>query len=115
MEDTNAATSDNVFKQLATTDSTDLTNETPPSPQVVDFLHALASTTRPEDVHHQQGTDVTQVNPGNHQHNGLDSYQILYGAGIVLPADPTGSSTTAQLAASIVALNAIARGFLGAS
>jgi hypothetical protein len=105
----------NVFQQLATTDATDLTSQAPPPPNVVDFLHALADTTRPEGVHHALGTDVTNATPGNHQHNGLDSYQLLYGTGVTLPADLVGTPTSAQIVASVNALNAIMRTYLGSA
>lgn len=110
-----SAPSNDIFKQLANANTEDLTNETPPTPATVDFLHALADTTRPESVHHTIGTDVTQTSPGNHQHNGLDSYQILYGAGVVLPADLTAGATGAQIAASVNAINAVLRQYLGAT
>ena len=103
---------DDIFKQLASGDSTKVDGQSPPSEAVSDWLHGRASTTRPEDLHHTIGFGPSQSSPGSHQHNGKDSKQILDGANVTL-SDITAAATGTQIAAAVNAINAVFRAYFG--
>lgn len=54
-----------------------------PSPEEVERLHQNADTdARKEAIHHTLGTSENQASPGNHNHRGGDSVQLLGGVSI---------------------------------
>lgn len=109
-----ATDSNNIFEQLSKADDAAIEGVSPPSEKMVDFLHARASTTRPEDIHHPVGTGAGQVSPGRHQHNGKDSLFILDGANVTLN-DITIAATGAQIATAVNAINAVFRAYFGSN
>lgn len=103
-----------IFSQLSSADTSQLQGEQPPSEAVVDFLHARASTTRPEDIHHFIGTGDADSAAGSHQHNGKDSKLILQNANVVL-TDITATATGSQIATAVNAINAVFRNYFGSN
>ena len=103
---------DNIFKQLAGSDSTEVEGQPPPTEAISDWLHGRASTTRPEDVHHRIGFGATDASPGSHQHDGKTSKFILDGANVTL-TDITAASTPAQVATAMNNINAVFRTYFG--
>lgn len=63
----------------------DLTQkDRPPTAEEVDKLHTHADTdSRKESIHHTLGQGETQGSPGNHNHRGGDSVQLLSGVTII--------------------------------
>ena len=103
---------DDIFKQLASGDSTKVDGQAPPSEAVSDWLHGRASTTRPEDLHHRIGFGTTEASSGSHQHDGKSSKFILDGANVTL-TDITAAATGSQIAAAVNAINAVFRTYFG--
>lgn len=56
----------------------DTTAETPPSPSYVTWLHLMAPTNDPKDVHHRIGTNPWDAASGAHKHLGTDGSVQLF-------------------------------------
>ena len=69
-----------------------------PSPEEVERLHQNADTdARKEAIHHTLGASENQASPGNHNHRGGDSVQLLGGVSITHGLLPTGQRLCAAL------------------
>lgn len=67
-----------------------------PNPDQVNEFHRYDdSDNAPESHHHTIGTDPNQASPGDHRHNGKDSY-LLYG-GITVTGSRGGNAALASL------------------
>lgn len=91
-----------ILDELSNLDDESLEGKAPPSAKVVEWLHANASTREVNDIHHRTGTNEADASPGNHTHNGRDSYALFDSDAI--PADLAGAATLAQ---TITAVNSI--------
>lgn len=106
-------TGGNLIQQLASISTESLEGAPPPSDAFVAWLHAQASTSKPQDLHHTQGFTEFTVSPGNHRHNGKDSLTIIPTGEYPL-TDLSASPVTSDIVAAVNALNKLARTYLGA-
>ena len=88
--------------ELSNLDESKLEGLAPPSSKLVEWFHGNASTREANDVHRRIGTGDADASPGNHTHNGRDSYALFDSDDV--PADLAPSATLAQ---TITAVNAI--------
>lgn len=77
----------------------------PPTAEDVVKLHTNADTdTRKESIHHTLGSSSTQAAPGDHNHRGGDSVQLL--GGITLTGSRGGNIALLSVIQALVALGA---------
>jgi hypothetical protein len=65
----------------------DTTAEAPPAPSYITWLHTLAPTNSPNDVHHRLGTNPWDATPGPHQHLGTDGSVALFDEDEIVTGD----------------------------
>ena len=104
----NLASMASIFEDLGKADGKGLEANTPPSEKIIDWLHARASTTARNDLHHRIGDGPTDAASGDHTHNGVDSKPLFTAAQVSL-TDLGASPTTADIRAAVNALNAAFR------
>lgn len=78
-----------------------------PSRKIIDWFHQQVSTQNDSDVHHPLGFGPGEASRGDHTHDGKNS-KPLWGDDVELH-DVTVSSTAAQIADAINAINAALR------
>lgn len=77
----------------------------PPAPEEVEQFHTNADTdARPESVHHTLGGSSNQAAPGDHNHRGGNSVQLL--AGVTLTGSRGGNIALLSVIQALVALGA---------
>lgn len=91
---------------MADGDSVDLTKkDRPPTAEEVEKLHTFADTDgRKEAIHHTLGVGSNQASPGDHNHRGGDSLQLL--TGITLTGSRGGNIALLSVIQALVALGA---------
>lgn len=99
----------NLFDSLSSDDGSSVDGKTPPPPKVVDWFHGKASTEEPSDIHHRIGTGASDAAPGNHGHRGRDSFPLFDAAEIATLTDLSGTPSSAQIVASVNAINELLR------
>ena len=84
---------ENILDSLTADDGAATDGRQPPSPKVIDWIHARASTGRKNDLHHRIGFGIGDVADGRHTHNGKDSVSLWEGATLT---DLAGGATLAD-------------------
>jgi hypothetical protein len=95
------------FKDFSNVDDSEFENESPPPSKFIDWLHGQASTKEPTDLHHPLGTTPESASPGNHNHDGKNSF-ALWDVDDV-PVDITSTATGTQLETAINGILALLR------
>lgn len=81
------------------------TRDRPPTSEEVEKLHQNADTdARKEAIHHTLGPTENQASPGNHNHRGGDSVQLL--VGITITGSRGGNIALLSVIQALVALGA---------
>lgn len=84
-----------------------INGKTPPSQKVIDWLHGRVSTQKATDIHHRLGTADTDASPGNHTHDGKNSYPLFSENDIL--TDISNTATGTQIATAVNKINALLR------
>jgi hypothetical protein len=92
---------------LADDDGADVDGKTPPSSKIVDWLHGNASLSDPQSIHHRVGTGEADASPGNHRHNGRDSFSLF--DEVDIPDDLSNSATNSEIVDGLNAVLALLR------
>lgn len=79
----------------------------PPSKKFVEWMHGQAGTQSPTDIHHRLGTGDTDASPGNHTHDGKNSFPLFSENDIL--TDISNTATGTQIATAVNKINALLR------
>lgn len=80
----------------------DSTQEEPPAPAYITWLHSLAPYRNPTDLHHRLGTEGYDAAAGNHRHRGTDNSVPLFSG-----SDPAITGDLATAGGQLTALRGV--------